>query len=188
MMRGVCVGNNAEVDVVARGGAVVRGMMESIRNNAIWIGQRNVKVGEYRFIVVHVGTNDVADGRSVGAVTDDFRALLEVIRRHNRDAVLLVSAVLYRPKDDNRTYQRVNAYNAAFKRVSDHFHTVLFLRTQTLFKSGSLLLSQLYDVRGLHLNREGIDRLGKYLRARLTRGTLLRDFELAKRPFPGILR
>jgi hypothetical protein len=188
MLRGVCAGLDAEVDVVARGGAVVRGLSESIQHNAVWIGRRNIKVGDYRFIVVHVGTNDVADGRSVDAVSDDLKELLETVRRLNRDAVLLVSAVLYRPKDDLRTYQRVNAYNVAFKRVCDPFRSVLFLGTQTLFKSGSLLLTQLYDVHGLHLNRDGLDRVGKYLRARLTRGTLLRDFELAKRPIPGILR
>ena len=173
--------------MVAQGGAVIRGVMECIHYENVWIGKQNVKVGEYRFIVVHLGTNDVSDGRSADAAADDLRILLEVIRRQNMDAVLLVSGVLYRPKDDRKTYQRVNAYNREFKRVCGYFDSVLFLRTQTLFKSGSLLLTQLYDVRGLHLNREGLARVGKYLRARLTRGTLLRDFALANQTIPGIL-
>ena len=185
MLRGVRVGNGDDTDQITRGGAVVRDLSASI----YYRNQRStIKVEGYQFIVVHIGTNDLSNGRTAVEVSWDLKELIELIRRSNSGAILLVSGVLYRPKDDRTTFRKVNEFNVAMKRVCDHFRSVMFMRSHSLFKSGSTLLTQLYDNGGLHLNREGQGRFGSYLRARLTRGCLRRDFELAHKFVPPCLR
>jgi len=177
MLRGVRVGYADDTDQITRGGAVIRDLSTSIYYRDGQFGSRSIKVEGYRFIVIHVGTNDLSNGRLVSEVSLDIKDLIELIRQSNQDAVLLVSGVLYRPKDDRTTFRKVNGVNVAIKRVCDRYRSVLFLRSQSQFKSGSMLLTQLYDNGGLHLNQEGRARFGSYLRARLTRGCLRRDFE-----------
>jgi len=188
MLRGVRVGSQFDIELVIRGGAKIRDISSNIYLTGNWNGFRNVQVVSYKFIVVHVGTNDVANGRSFAEIALDIRELVGVIRRFNRNAIVLVSGVLFRPLDDRVTFRKVIEANAAMRGVCEGLPSVLFMRTYTLFKSGSTLLTQLYDRFGLHLNRDGLERVGRYLRARLARGSLKRDFALAHKTVPMMLR
>ena len=188
MLRGIRIGTRENTDLIARGGAKVRDLTSSIYYDSDRNGVRCIKVSGYKIILLHVGTNDLSNGRTAIEVALDMKELLDVIRQSNREAVVVVSAILYRPVDDVSTFRRVNVINAEIKRVTERFRSVLFIRSHTLFKSGDTLLVQLYDARGLHLNRRGLDRFGAYLRARLSRGCLARDFALARRTVPSSLR
>jgi len=188
MLRGVRVGGRLDSDLYIRGGARVRDLTASVYYDNDQFGSRSISVVGYQVIIVHVGTNDVSNGRTSVEISLDIKELIDAVRRNNRNAVLVISGILYRPVDDDTTYAMVNATNAAISRVTDRFPGVLFLRSHTLFKSGHTLLDQLYDHSGLHLNQAGQGRLGTYLRARLARGSLIRDFTLAKRTVPQVLR
>ena len=188
MLRGVRIGTRQDTDLISKGGAKIRDLSASIYYYADRERARGIKVAGYQTILIHVGTNDLSNGRSALEISLDIKELLDVIRRDNRDAVLIVSAILYRPVDDFTSYRKVNVVNAEVDRVCNRFRSTLFIRTHSVFKSGNTLLAQLYDAHGLHLNRAGLDRLGTYLRARLSRGCLRRDFALARRPLPRYLR
>ena len=188
MLRGVRVGGRFDSDLYVRGGASVRDLTASVYYDNDQFGSRSISVVGYQVILVHVGTNDLSNGRTSVEISLDIKELIDVLRRNNRDAVLVISGILYRPVDDDYSYARVNSTNAAISRVTERFPGVLFLRSHTLFKSGNTLLSQLFDHSGLHLNQAGQGRLGTYLRARLARGSLIRDFTLTKRAVPHVLR
>jgi len=188
MLRGIRIGTRDTTDLIARGGAKVRDITSSIYYNDDRNGVRRIRVTDYKIILVHIGTNDLANGRTAIEVSLDIKELIDVIRQSNRDAVIVVSAILYRPVDDVSTFRKVNVFNAEIKRVTERFRAVLFIRSHTVFKSGDTLLVQLYDTRGLHLNRRGLDRFGAYLRARLAPNCLARDFALARRTVPPSLR
>ena len=188
MLRGIKIGRKEDTDLIARGGAKVRDITAAVYYDSSTGRRSRIQVGGYKVVMIHVGTNDLADGRSRAEISMDVKELIDVVRSQNHDAVIVVSGILYRPVDDNSSYGKVNATNLDIAKVCLRFHGVLFLRTHALVKCGSMLLTQLYDEGGLHLNRRGLDRVGNYFRGHLTKGSLCRDFVLADRPIPRVLR
>ena len=187
MLKGVRLGGMSDADVLPIGGARIQDISAKIyyKNSTEY---RHIEVQGYRVIVLHVGTNDVANGRSHLEVVMDMKELLDLVLKENLKAVVMVSSVLYRPMDHTDSGDTVDRVNYELDRLCTRYGRVLFTRSYAVFKTGSRLLTDLYQPRGLHLSNTGKVRLGEHLWAVTCDQALRRELWRLDRSFPSFLR
>lgn len=177
-MKGVEVGFKAER--VIRGGATVATFIGGIEGQK---GYAPVDVRGYDLILINVGTNDVAQGRSVSKIIDDLTYLVETIRILNGFAVIAMATILYRPHDDRDTYGVISAVNRLILSFSTKLHNCFCLRSVNLFRAGPVnLRTDLYSQGGVHLSTRGKEVLGHYLSSQLSNGNIA----VLLRRYPGL--
>ena len=150
-------------------GAVVKafpGETISRLTDRIRFGQ--VDITRHDRILVHVGTNDVADlvgTKRARSVTPEqalrkFKVLREVIRRHNSRALILFSSILPRQKQFMKFKPYVIGLNFALEKwCSKSGGSCVFIPSYRSFLAAGEPRDELYAKDGLHLNGAGVDRL-----------------------------
>jgi len=61
-------------------------------------------------IIIHVGTNDIADAKSNDSITADFSKLTDTIAEINPEVKLIVSSIIPR-KEDKRVNDKIQTVN-----------------------------------------------------------------------------
>ena len=134
-----------------------------------------IKVSMHAVLWLHIGTNSLAprprrwrerDDRIIAEVNSVPRLMAEVkrlksaIRRYNRRAMVVFSAVLPRPCDDRETGPVVAAFNARLKAWAATELRVAFVDSATpfLYTRGpqhDRPRRELFNSKGLHLSQSG---------------------------------
>ena len=141
----------------------------TIRRLTDHIAFGRVQVSEVSALLIHVGTNDIPASRSAvpgGAVKSfsvlqaEYKALLDVVRAHNSQCPIIVSAILPRPVDHALTWFRVEQVNDRLRELCDCSPKLLFNPTYTFFVKHGLPQEQYFSTGDrLHLSGAGVIRL-----------------------------
>lgn len=115
----------------------------------------------YKIIILHVGTNDL-ESQAAEIIVQKYTALLKHIRRVNTHAVLLLSTIIPRPKDDKQTEIKRHFINGELRNLSKMYNNVEVLYTWMPFILHKETNDSLYARDGLHLNFGGTAALKKY--------------------------
>ena len=144
------VGPIPGVQRVVQPGAVIEDFTDQI-----WSGETSVKGMDA--ILIHVGTNNVANGNCPQHVLTEFGNLIRAIRSRNQLTHIVVSSILPRVCDHRTTHATVKEVNKLMGQVARE-RKVVFLRTFLSFCSGKErygIKEYLYAADGLHLNPRG---------------------------------
>lgn len=116
------------------------------------------------FILIHVGTNNVAKGDSVEFMCSAFSDLICAIRTKHSDIRVIISSVLPRPVDDASTKNIIVSLNSYLQRTMSKDLNFLFIRSYRSFCFKGEIKRHLYARLdgGLHLNFEGTKRLKNF--------------------------
>lgn len=127
----------------------------------VLVSKNEIVVSNHDFLIVHVGTNDIGNRQSFGAIVSDFGNLVAQIRQKKPSIRIIISSILPRPLDHVDTDSMIKAVNSHLKTVmaSDlNFHFIRSFRAVCKFGTYRRYLYAKKD-NGLHLNTEGSNRL-----------------------------
>lgn len=132
--------------------------------NRIRSGQ--VKLDDFDYVIFHVGTNDIGNKASFDNIVSDYGNLIGICRQAKPNINIIMSAILPRPVDHDKTdniIRRINAYLCKNMSKSMNFK---FIKTYRPFMYGGRVKRELFAKNdgGLHLNSEGTNRLKYYFR------------------------
>lgn len=134
-----------------------------------------VDVSRYQRILLHVGTNDVAEAAakklSLMEMLRRFRTLRSMIRRRNSSAVLLMSAIL--PRLDNLAVFKplIQGLNFALEKLcAKSGGACIYVPSGKSFLANGQPRAELFARDGLHLNGAGVDRLEACFQQALSTG------------------
>lgn len=118
-----------------------------------------IKVSEFKIVILHVGTNDLKKCPDISKPMD---AIITLITSRNKGALIVISAILPRPKDTaiedgNRKTANAKLKDLAKTRGCEFLHTWRPFTT----KAGAPK-EELYAQDGLHLNHKGTKALKNY--------------------------
>ena len=128
---------------------------------SVLISNGGINFTNYDFLIVHVGTNNIGNRDSFGAIVSDFGNLIAQIRKKKPSIRIIISSILPRPLDHTDTDNMI-------KKVNTHLRTVMapdlnfhFIRSHRAFSKYGTYRRYLYAKKdqGLHLNSEGSNRL-----------------------------
>jgi len=162
----------------AKGGETTRSLQMRIANG-------HIKVGGFRVIVIHVGTNDIANGKTAEDIVFYYDNLIQAIRRQNQTATLVVSAIIPRWLDDGHTKPVIAKANQLLQRNADRKWACLFLRSDKLFRFSGMVRKEFYQQDTLHLNVLGSKRLRDFVATQTSREQLRLKEECRKRCVRG---
>jgi lysophospholipase L1-like esterase len=119
-------------------------------------------ISGYKKILLHVGTNNV-NGMSVDQILDNYVCLVNKVKSINYDANIIVSAIIPRPVDFDRTDDKVKAINKRLQALCKQLG-VQFATTFRPFLKGGTPVRNWYAIRdgGLHLNLDGARKLCQF--------------------------
>lgn len=123
-----------------------------------------ISLHEFDYVIFHVGTNDIARNSNFDNIISDYGNLIGICRKMKPKINIVLSAILPRPVDYNKTdplIRRVNSYIC--KTMTKTMH-IRFFRTYRPFMYMGNVKRELFAKRdgGLHLNTEGTNRLRFY--------------------------
>jgi lysophospholipase L1-like esterase len=112
-----------------------------------------------------VGTNDLAYGKTKEYVVQNYRKILERIKKDTPSTRVFVQSVL--PVDETKHAERPNAainyINTQLKKMSASFGYT-YLDVASIFEKGGQL-NLAYSIDGLHVNGAGYEIWKKYIRS-----------------------
>ncbi|XP_045203369.2 uncharacterized protein LOC123556597 isoform X1 [Mercenaria mercenaria] len=125
------------------------------------VDSRAVPLADFNFVIIHVGTNNIANGHSLQHMSSDFANLVASIRKCNKDIAIIVSSILPRPVDHSHSKSTVQQFNF---HLQDYLASELnfkFIRSYRPFCFRGDIKRFLFAKRdgGLHLNSEGSNHL-----------------------------
>ncbi|XP_060587760.1 uncharacterized protein LOC132743242 [Ruditapes philippinarum] len=116
-----------------------------------------INLSAFSFIIVHVGTNNVAKGHSVAFMCSAFADLVNYLRARAPGIRIIISSVLPRPVDDDSSRSIIYELNAYLEKNMAKDLNFHFLKSYRPFCfKGQIkrhLIARLDG--GLHLNSEG---------------------------------
>ena len=121
-------------------------------------------IREASAIVLHVGTNNVADGDSSECILDDFKDTVDTIRNVNRGAKVIISSILPRT-NDRLVNKQIQATNAALEELCRETGLCFMNHTDVFMKENKTDESLYKD--HIHLNAKGGRALGTSIRHKL---------------------
>lgn len=125
------------------------------------IDMGHVNLVNFDYIIVHVGTNNIANRNSYESILSDYGNLIGRIKQKKSWIRIIVSSILPRPCDHLETDQMIKRVNKALRlHLSSDlgFHFVESWKTVSKFGTYRRYLFAKND-QGLHLNTEGKRRL-----------------------------
>jgi len=142
-----------DASVVSFSGINIVRLTKEIQWGQIDINAKNV--------IIHVGTNDI-NSSDVGAIMSSFNNLISVIRQSSK-ANIVISGILPRPVDWDRSNDKVKAINKLLVGLCKD-RKIRFVHTYKVFLHEGKPKRELFAVRdgGLHLNLEGSRLLEKF--------------------------
>ena len=163
-------------------------------SDLIAFGQVNVK--NYSAILLHFGTNDIPPTwdkhhkkhmvKSIDAVVQEYKSLVQLIRRDNSQAYIVLSAIIPRPIDHAKTKLRVEAINNKVQQWCCTQNRLIFQPTYKFFiKAGSPVLSYFSPSDRLHLRGAGIKRLQQCMQQALSEKNLAKANHWRRKPSSG---
>ncbi|XP_053409046.1 uncharacterized protein LOC128559928 [Mercenaria mercenaria] len=118
----------------------------------------------FSYIILHVGTNNIARNCSVSDMLADFTNLLAKIRKISPEIHIIVSAILPRPVDIKVTEKKIKEFNLMLDTQLSKDLKFKFIKSYRPFlHCGEIKLHFFARLDGgLHLNLEGSARLGHF--------------------------
>lgn len=137
---------------------------DTISNIVHRLESNQVRLDNYDYILLHVGTNDINHKASFHEMLSDFGNLLGVIRKWKPTIKIIVSSILPRPVDYETTDNPSRRINGYLETVMSKKMKFLFIKSYRPFMFGGKPRRELFAKRdgGLHLNTEGTSRLRYY--------------------------
>jgi len=138
--------------------------------------QQDIVKGKVRLtgcstVVLHVGTNDVANGVDEATMIKKYKELVKVAKVYSEEGTELVfSAIIPRYGDvqSDGTVRRVNqGLMSWYNRTGG-----LFLRTFSIFRKSNKIVPEMYARDGVHLSRVGSRCLTEYFKSHTSPGYL----------------
>ena len=154
-----------DCDNMARGGETLGSLRMRLANGMIRVGQAQV-------IVMHVGTNDVANGSSPRQIAASYDQVIKSIKHQNPRATIVVSAIVPRWLDDQDTGPVIASINKMLQENSDRVWNCLMVRSDKQFRCGGYIRREFYDQDRLHLNARGSQRLRDFIATQTSRKQL----------------
>lgn len=132
--------------------------------NRVLSGQ--VNLDNYDYVLFHVGTNDVARKSDFESIISDYGNLIGICRRKKPNINIIISAILPRPVDHDRSDPIIRRINAYLNRTMCKSLNFKFIPTYRPFMYCGRVKRELFAKNdgGLHLNTEGTSRLRYFLR------------------------
>ena len=128
---------------------------------SVLISNGDIDLTNHDFIIVHVGTNNIGNRDSYGAIISDYGNLIAQIRKRKPSIRVIISSILPRPVDHAVTDQMIKNVNTHLRTVMApdlNFHFIRSFRALSKFGTYRRYLYAKRD-NGLHLNTEGSNRL-----------------------------
>jgi lysophospholipase L1-like esterase len=153
--------------IQCRRGVTIRRLEREIRSGV-------VSVDHLVACIVHVGTNDVANGHKPERILKDYADLLHTIRARNRTMLVLISAILPREKEFWALGDKVHFINDQLKALASRADT-RFLKSYVPFLTKANRRNQLprkkMYVDGVHLEVLGETTLRRLFAMALGKGS-----------------
>lgn len=123
-----------------------------------------INLSAFSFIIVHVGTNNVAKGHSVAFMCSAFADLVNYLRARAPGIRIIISSVLPRPVDDDSSRSIIYELNAYLEKNMAKDLNFHFLKSYRPFCFKGQIKRHLFARLdgGLHLNSEGCARLHNF--------------------------
>ena len=149
----------------ARSGATLRLLEQDILS-------RQVDLAGFGTIVVHVGTNDVANGGTETGMLERYKDLARAIKLYSdTESELIFSAIIpswYRDGRSDGVVHRVNKRLITWHNQQGGVCS----RTFSIFRREHKILPDMYAMDRLHLSRKGVAALTEYFKSHTTPGYL----------------
>ena len=121
-------------------------------------------IREARAIVLHVGTNNVADGDTSESILEDFKDTIDTIRNVNPGVKVIISSILPRTSD-KLVNKQIRATNAALEELCSE-KDLYFVNHDDVFIKDNKTDESLYKDH-IHLNAKGGRALGTSIRQKI---------------------
>ena len=125
------------------------------------IKTKEADLSKFDFVILHVGTNDIANKASFEHIISDYGNLIGVCRNVKPSLKIVVSAIIPRPVDHEITDGIIRQVNTHLNNVMSKDMNFRFICTYKPFTHCGKVKRELFAKRdgGLHLNFEGTNRL-----------------------------
>lgn len=122
---------------------------------------RKVAISEAEYIMLHIGTNNVANGQSAETILADYANLIAIVRRLYPSIKIICSAILPRPVDHQTTDSVIRLINKSIETDLTKNLNIKFIRSYRPFCENGKVKRYLFAKMdgGLHLNSAGADQL-----------------------------
>ncbi|XP_060590908.1 uncharacterized protein LOC132745913 isoform X1 [Ruditapes philippinarum] len=100
---------------------------------------RQLSLGSSNYIIIHAGTNNIANGNSCDYILSGLANLIATVRRLKTDIHIIVSSLLPRPVDKDETESVIKQVNTCFEKEMSKDLNVKFVKSfrPFLFKGRS---------------------------------------------------
>lgn len=129
-------------------GATVQSMLDKLRHD--FHPARDTDLA-----FVHVGTNDVDNGRAICNIVNDYEELLYELQSRLPNVDIVVCGVLGRPRDDYYTFGPIKELNFKLNKMCDGLPNLHFLELYDSFLYRNEYIMEYFRFDGLHLSRQG---------------------------------
>lgn len=132
-----------------------RGFGGSVTADLIYFYEDVIKKYHARVIVLYVGDNDIAVGKSIDAVIIDYKKLVALIKKDNPNCKLIYLPI--KPSISRWTlWSKMNEVNQRIKEFNESDDNLFYLDTATpMIGDKGTPQRDLFIEDGLHLNAEG---------------------------------
>lgn len=128
---------------------------------------KQISLDNFNYVLIHVGTNDIANKCSLqlqhafNCIISDYGNLIGICRKLKPSINILVSAILPRPVDHEKSDPLIRKLNAYLQKNMSKTMKFTFLRTYKPFMYAGKVKRELFAKNdgGLHLNTEGTNKL-----------------------------
>lgn len=120
------------------------------------VASGQVSVDVYELIILHCGTNNIANGDNRGLMLHKFKQLIDAIKERS-NATIVITSLLPRPVDHTHSSPVIYSLNSSLHRLSSQ-EGLNFQKLYKAFVNKGKPRENLFCRRDkLHLNRNGID-------------------------------
>lgn len=156
------MGDSIIKDITQIDGVTIRAFPGvTIGKLALLFSKGTISVENYDYLILHVGTNNIANRNTYEEIISDYGNLLGIIRKIKINLRIIVSSILPRPIDHSITDGMIKQVNNYLKhRMSRDLNFTFVCSYKAVSKFGTFrryLFAKLD--KGLHLNTEGSNRL-----------------------------
>lgn len=118
----------------------------------------------YDYVILHVGTNDIANRASFREIISDFGNLIAVCKNENPSIEIIISAIIPRPIDHKISDPVIREVNSYLNKKMSKTMNFRFICTYRPFTYCGKIRIELYAKLdgGLHLNNAGTNRLKQF--------------------------
>ncbi|XP_053378686.1 uncharacterized protein LOC123541508 [Mercenaria mercenaria] len=75
------------------------------------VSKKQVSLYDSNFIILHIGTNNIANQNALNSLASDFTNLIAAIRKENASIRIIVSSILPRPVDHSCSDKKIREFN-----------------------------------------------------------------------------